>query len=136
MKNFLRFILLGLVMLAGTLQTAARGNGDDVVYVFAVGTSLNDSVYYLSAVQRMDGATLEKGTKFLANRSAYSRQFRAYLKRTYAADHTCTVFYTKQRSAAEKKYLKLRKLYNGKKDCRLVEVAASDFALSLPDSEE
>lgn len=127
MKNCLRIFLIFSLTLLAFCQTRAERQDNKGIYIFTIGTSLKDSTFYISSISKLESATLEKSTKFLSNRSFYSDQFKNYLNKTYGADHTCAVFFSGSKSALEKKYLKLRKQYNGKSTVRLVEISNSDF---------
>lgn len=119
-------ILFALVALCAALQVSAR-NRQQSIYMFAYGTSFNDSTIYLSTVEVVKNATLEQKTNFLNNRLSYSNAFKQFLDVKYSGIHTTAVFFNVKREKLEKMYLKIRRNTQKGRTMRLVEVPASDF---------
>ena len=119
-------ILFALVALCATLQVSARDRHQSI-YMFAYGTSFNDSTTYLSTVEVVKDATLEQKTNFLNNRLSYSNAFKQFLDVKYRGIHTTAVFFNVKREKLEKMYLKIRRNTQKSRTMRLVEVPASDF---------
>lgn len=119
-------ILFALVALCAALQVSARDRQQSI-YMFAYGTSFNDSTIYLSTVEVVKNATLEQKTNFLNNRSSYSNAFKQFLDVKYSGIHTTAVFFNVKREKLEKMYLKIRRNTQKSRTMRLVEVSASDF---------
>lgn len=119
-------ILFALVALCAALQVSARDRQQSI-YMFAYGTSFNDSTIYLSTVEVVKNATLEQKTNFLNNRLSYSNSFKQFLDVKYSGIHTTAVFFNVKREKLEKMYLKIRRNTQKSKAMRLVEVPASDF---------
>lgn len=119
-------ILFALVALCATLQVSARDRQQSI-YMFAYGTSFNDSTIYLSTVEVVKNATLEQKTNFLNNRLSYSNAFKQFLDVKYSGIHTTAVFFNVKREKLEKMYLKIRRNTQKSRTMRLVEVPASDF---------
>lgn len=127
-------ILFALVALCAALQVSARDRQHSI-YMFAYGTSFNDSTIYLSTVEVVKNATLEQKTNFLNNRLSYSNAFKQFLDVKYSGIHTTAVFFNVKREKLEKMYLKIRRNTQKSKAMRLVEVPVSDFrfpVLSAP----
>lgn len=127
-------ILFALVALCAALQVSARDRQQSI-YMFAYGTSFNDSTIYLSPVEVVKNATLEQKTNFLNNRLSYSNAFKQFLDVKYSGIHTTAVFFNVKREKLEKMYLKIRRNTQKSKAMRLVEVPVSDFrfpVLSAP----
>lgn len=127
-------ILFALVALCAALQVSARDRQQSI-YMFAYGTSFNDSTIYLSTVEVVKNATLEQKTNFLNNRLSYSNSFKQFLDVKYSGIHTTAVFFNVKREKLEKMYLKIRRNTQKSKAMRLVEVPVSDFrfpVLSAP----
>ena len=134
MKRPLMRILFALVALCAALQVSARDRQQSI-YMFAYGTSFNDSTIYLSTVEVVKNATLEQKTNFLNNRLSYSNAFKQFLDVKYSGIHTTAVFFNVKRENLEKMYLKIRRNTQKSKAMRLVEVPVSDFrfpVLSAP----
>lgn len=119
-------ILFALVALCAALQVSARDRQQSI-YMFAYGTSFNDSTIYLSTVEVVKNATLEQKTNFLNNRLSYSNAFKQFLDVKYSGIHTTAVFFNVKREKLEKMYLKIRQNTQKSRTMRLVEVPASDF---------
>lgn len=119
-------ILFALVALCAALQVSARDRQQSI-YMFAYGTSFNDSTIYLSTVEVVKNATLEQKTNFLNNRLSYSNVFKQFLDVKYSGIHTTAVFFNVKREKLEKMYLKIRRNAQKSRTMRLVEVPASDF---------
>lgn len=119
-------ILFALVALCAALQVSARDRQQSI-YMFAYGTSFNDSTIYLSTVEVVKNATLEQKTNFLNNRLSYSNAFKQFLNVKYSGIHTTAVFFNVKREKLEKMYLKIRRNTQKSRTMRLVEVPASDF---------
>lgn len=119
-------ILFALVALCAALQVSARDRQQSI-YMFAYGTSFNDSTIYLSTVEVVKNATLEQKTNFLNNRLSYSNAFKQFLDVKYSGIHTTAVFFNVKREKLEKMYLKIRRNTQKSKAMRLVEVPVSDF---------
>lgn len=127
MKQIANFVLLLLLFLASATAMQAKDKKAKDVYAFATGTCLNDSVVYISAIAQLDSATVNAKTKFLQDRQLYSYQFKMFLDKAYSKSHTCAVFFSENKNALEKKYIKLRRRYNKEKTTRFVEVPADQF---------
>lgn len=119
-------ILFALVALCAALQVSARDRQQSI-YMFAYGTSFNDSTIYLSTVEVVKNATLEQKTNFLNNRLSYSNAFKQFLDVKYSGIHTTAVFFNVKREKLEKMYLKIKRNTQKGRTMRLVEVPASDF---------
>ena len=119
-------ILFALVAFCAALQVSARDRQQSI-YMFAYGTSFNDSTIYLSTVEVVKNATLEQKTNFLNNRLSYSNAFKQFLDVKYSGIHTTAVFFNVKREKLEKMYLKIRRNTQKSRTMRLVEVPASDF---------
>lgn len=104
----------------------AKTPGQTDVYAFGCAACLGDTVVYLSAIQSLDGATVDSKTKFLNDREDYARQMENALQEVYGKHYTCALIFSFQRSRLEKKYVKLRRLYK-KKNIRIEELPANVF---------
>lgn len=128
MKLLSHAAFLVVFFFAAVFQASA-GSKDDNIYAFAYGTSFNDSTIYLTAVSHLSIASIDKKSHLLNDRSGYSAQFKEYLDKQYAKDHTCTIFFSTNRKKLEKKYVKLRRFCRKNKDAKVVEVSTTDFTL-------
>lgn len=107
------------------------------VFAFGYSTSFNDSVVYLTTVQELPDASLEKGTNFLIDRPRYSSQLRSHLESRYWGHETAVVFFSEKKKKMDKKYQKVLKEQRKKKGIRIVEIPASEFQFqTLNDSKK
>ncbi len=108
----------------GTLSAA---NEKSPVYMFGIVTSFNDSVLYMSQVQLVDSAYIDKKTKFLYSRENYSFQLKNYMKSLGIENPTCITIYGFKKNKVEKKYSKIRKKYADKDKYFIKYLAADEF---------
>ena len=81
------------------------------MYMFGFAASFNDTIVHFTNIQEVDSVWIDSKTKFLAGREAYSSQLQQYLNNQQMPNRTCVVIYSPTREKAEKKYIKLRRLY-------------------------
>lgn len=132
MRYAIRICLTLLICILTVGSAQAKGKKTRQVYAFAFGTCLNDSVVYLSAIETLPDAELDRKTQFLNNRSTYSNRLKFYLDGKYNRTHTCAVFFGEKKDALEKTYVQLRRNYNKDKHAVLVEIPLTDFKISVP----
>ncbi len=133
MKIFRLFTLLALAAcLWPVADCHARGKQDDV-YMFGYGQNFKDSTVYVTAIQLVEGAQIEKGSGFLTYRDDYSGQFKIFLADNLGVESaTCSVFFAKKKSDVEKKLLKVRRRVRAGKENRLRELAPGEFVFNAP----
>jgi len=107
-----RLIFTALALL--TIGTALAAPKASKIYMFGFAASFNDSTIYLTDIQEVDSAYIGHGG-FLYSRENYSYQFREWLSAQGMKHSTCVTSFADSRSKIEKKYLKMRKQYTGKK---------------------
>jgi len=87
------------------------------IYMFGFAASFNDTIVHFTDVQEVDSAWMNNRNGFLLGREFYSGQLRDYLRnKQQLMARTCVVMFSKSRSKAEKKLVKMRKLYTNSKD--------------------
>lgn len=95
------------------------------LYLYGMSSSFNDSIVYITDIQKVDSAYLT--SKYcLGGIREYVAQMNAHFNKTPDSRRTNTVFFKKDRKKAEKAYLKLRKRYE-KQKTELTPVAEGDF---------
>lgn len=115
-NHFLRYAFLAVVMLVASTATAKKVVVPQM-YMFGFAASFNDTIVHFTNIQKVDSVWVDAKTKFLADREVYSSQLQQYLTNQKMPYRTCVVVYAETREKAEKKYLKLRRLYvSPKKD--------------------
>ena len=109
---FFFFIFLSLF---NNEELMAKGKVVPRIYMFGFSASFTDSIVYFTNIQEVDSAWIDSGSKFLMGRENYSYQLRNYLAdKLKMPNRTCLVMYGKNRKDAEKKYLKMKRLYTEK----------------------
>ena len=81
------------------------------IYMFGFAASFTDSIAYITDVQAIDSAYVHYNG-FLADRTLYAAQLNVYLQsHLKKKDMTCVVYFNKNKSKLEKKYLRVKKKY-------------------------
>lgn len=80
------------------------------VYLYGLSTSFNDSLVYVTEIQAVDSAYIQR-KKFLGGAKEYVEQMHQYFNGNVPERRTNTVFHYLTREKAEKAFLKLRKQY-------------------------
>ena len=113
--KYLKFFALAVVLMAFLPADAAKKPETTKAYLFGFVANFTDSVVYFTDIQEIENVTIQKKTKFLKDRDAYSDQLRYYFTDKLNMPHrTCIVSFGLTRKEAEKKYLKLKKKYMSK----------------------
>lgn len=125
-------LLLALLLLAASLQTSAKVN-QTPVYIFGVAASFNDSIVYITDIQRMDSAWVDSKTKFLMSRYEYSYQLRDYLRAIGQPNMTCITFFKVNEKKIQKVLAAVKKRYTKKnRNFIIKELSTDDFAFTAP----
>lgn len=99
------------------------------VFMYGLATSFTDSIAYLTDVQYLDSAYLERG-KFLGGITEYVSQLTQYFTEKNDA-RLCAVFFATSQKKAEKRYIALRKRYtNPKYHYQLKPLTKQEFTFS------
>lgn len=124
-KVFVVFLLLALTALGLSAKSDVRTTK---VYMFGFALSLTDSVVYLTDVQAVDSAQVEKKYGFLYGRSLYAAQLQSHIENTHNKPNTtCVVFFNPKKSKLEGEYIEIRKRYSKDKDVILTPVGVDAF---------
>jgi flagellar biosynthesis GTPase FlhF len=117
MMKILKYSMLAVIM-AAVLPTSASAKGVVLPkgYLFGFIANFTDSVVYFTDVQEVDSIWYDKSSHFLLGRDIYANQLRNYFTEDMKMPHrTCIVSFGLSRKDAEKKLVKMRKLYTDKK---------------------
>ena len=113
--KYLKFIALVVVLSTFLPANAAKKSETTKAYLFGFVANFTDSVVFFTDIQEIENVTIQKKTKFLKDRDSYSDQLRYYFTDKLNMPHrTCIVSFGLTRKEAEKKYVKMRKLYTEK----------------------
>ena len=127
MRLFIKPSLVALAIAMLPLSTQARSLEEENIYAFGYSTNLNDTTLFLTSIQVLPGATLTKKEGFLEHRNTYGNQLKAHLEGIYPGREACAIFFSKKKSALEKKYLKIRNHLMKVQNTRLTELSAEEF---------
>lgn len=86
------------------------------IYMFGFSASFSDSTVYFTDIQVLDSAWVDEKTGFLEHRNLYSQQLKDYLAASMQANRVCVVMYALTKKEAEKKYLKMKRIYSKNAD--------------------
>lgn len=90
------------------------------MYMFGFAASFNDTIVHFTDVLEVDSVWIDSKSKFLLGRNYYSHQLRSHLSSKMSLpDRICVVQFAKNRKKAEKKLLKMKRLYTRSKDGKL-----------------
>ena len=113
--KYLKFLALAVVLMGFLPAHAAKKPESTKAYLFGFVANFTDSVVYFTDIQEIENVTIQKKNKFLKDRESYSDQLRYYFaEKLNMPNRTCIVSFALTRKKAEKKYVKMRKLYTEK----------------------
>ena len=114
--KFFKFIALSIALTAFLPADAAKKPEKTTkAYLFGFVANFSDSIVYFTDIQEVENVVIQRKTKFLEGRESYSDQLRYYFSEKLNMPHrTCIVSFGLTRKEAEKKYVKMRKIYTEK----------------------
>ena len=124
MRNYMFTLLLALFSLGVQAEKKPKMQ---TVYIFGFSASFTDSTAYLTDVMQLDSAYVtQKG--FLADRSLYSLQLENYIQEKHNLLHTTNaVFFSVKKKSLDKKYDRVKRMYQSGENLRLNLLHAEDF---------
>lgn len=102
-----------------------------MVYAVGVATSFNETVAYLTDMQVLNDATLDRKA-YLHRRSGYSFQLRDYLVAQGKQDYTCLILFNVKKAKLEKELNKVRSRF-AKDNIQVLEIKEQDFRFTKPE---
>jgi len=131
MNKFLGAMLCAALLGTAVPQTARAGTHrvrQQTTYMMGVAISFADSAVYITDLQPVDSASIQRKTHFLMDRQAYSMQLQHYLEAQRGASHlTTAVCFGGKRKKMERRYLSVHRRYAKRGDLRIVPVDLSQF---------
>ena len=124
-----------LTLAATATKAGAKPEGQKPIYAFGYSTCLSDSTTYLTPIQVIPGATLDKKTKFLNDRQAFTHQLKSYIESRYSGHQTSVLVFSDSRKKLENKFIKMRRTLVKSKDTKLVELEAGAFRFATNTAE-
>ena len=106
-KTLLLLLVLGVALTASAREKQQKGPKPLPVFLYAVSTSFNDSITYITDIQKVDTGYMER-KHILGGMREYVGQMDAYYK-AKGQRRLNTVFFKTNRKKAEKGFIKLKK---------------------------
>ena len=106
-KTLLLLLVLGVALTASAREKHQKGPKPLPVFLYAVSTSFNDSITYITDIQKVDSGYMER-RHILGGMREYVGQMDAYYK-AKGQRRLNTVFFKTNRKKAEKGFIKLKK---------------------------
>ena len=113
-KYLLLLCALCAFTLVNTQNAQAKKKPDGKVYMFGFSASFTDSLIYFTDIQAVDSAQIDQKTHFLLYRNLYAQQLQDYFAASMQPNRVCIVMYALTKEEAEKKFLKMRRIYTKK----------------------
>lgn len=128
--NKCKLLLVALLGMASlTTFAASKDKADEPkrVYMYGVSVNFNDSVVYMTDVQHLDSIVINKDGS-IQNYANYSIQLKVYLEGMLdESNQTCAVIYSDNKKKLEKRFVKMRKRYQARKNKLLKQVGTDAF---------
>ncbi|MGX8682290.1 MAG: hypothetical protein ACSW77_00540 [Bacteroidales bacterium] len=133
-KIFFAFLMMFAVAQASAKkpkEPKAPKSTTTTVYAVGVATSFNETVAYLTDMQVLNDATLDRKA-YLHRRSGYSFQLRDYLVAQGKQDYTCLILFNVKKAKLEKELNKVRSRF-AKDNIQVLEIKEQDFRFTKPE---
>jgi len=131
MKGIYKCILIVFIVSLIPSFTFAQKKQESIdvqrIWAFGFAENMNDTLVYLSPVQELEGAELQKGTNFLMFREDYALQIKQKLESTYPGSYITSIIFAQSKDKAEKKYLKVRRELRQRPQTLLIELNQQEF---------
>ncbi len=122
-------LVFGLALAANAATPEGKAKGG--LYMFGMTTDFNDSTVCLTPVMHVEGAAIDKKTKFLPGCSLYGNQLKAYIEAKQGGTKTPIVFYEEKRGKLEQSYVRVRRRLKAG-GWKLTELPSGEFAFRSP----
>jgi hypothetical protein len=108
MKKVLFILFIAVTAVCSTAN--AKGDKDEAVYLFGASFSFSDSIVYFTEIMPVDGAQLDKNTKFLLHRQYYAYELKDHMTfQENMPGRTSVIYFSKKRDKLAKTESKLKK---------------------------
>lgn len=127
-----KFNILLLFALFSFATVVSAKNDNDVIYLFGVSFSFDDSIVYFTEIQPIEGVKLEKRSAILPDRQHYSYELKDYMNfKEGKPGRTSAIYFAKTRKKLEKVEAKIKdKILH--KDNRTVRYLGDKFQFTKP----
>ena len=108
MKKTLSILFVALFAAVASVQ--AKGDDEKPVYLFGASFSFSDSVVYFTEIMPVEGAKLDKKTKFLLHRQYYAYELKDYMNfQENMPGRTSVIYFSDKLSKLQKQETKIKK---------------------------
>ena len=108
MKKTLSILFVALFAAVASVQ--ATGDDEKPVYLFGASFSFSDSVVYFTEIMPVEGAKLDKKTKFLLHRQYYAYELKDYMNfQESMPGRTSVIYFSDKLSKLQKQETKIKK---------------------------
>lgn len=108
MKKTLSILFVALFASVASVQ--AKGDDEKPVYLFGASFSFSDSVVYFTEIMPVEGAKLDKKTKFLLHRQYYAYELKDYMNfQENMPGRTSVIYFSDKLSKLQKQETKIKK---------------------------
>ncbi len=121
------FLCLAFGLAVSAKAAAPGGKANGGLYMFGLTTDFNDSTVCFTSVMRVDGAVIDKKTRFLPGCSLYGNQLKEYVEAKEGGTKTPIVFYEEKRGKLEQTYVRIRRRLKAS-GWKVSELGSGDFA--------
>lgn len=105
MKKIVLLCLVAAISLFALQGQAKPKFKQAPIYIFGYALSPTDSTVYVTEIQRIDTAYIERNSKAMMARTMYSYQLQKFLSDTYGLKGAiCNIFFSENRNKLDKKY--------------------------------
>ena len=104
-------ILTLLFCLTAVVGAEAKRVKAQQMYLLGFSASFKDSVVYITDIQDIQGAWIDKKSNTLLGRDNYSAQMKEYFDKHQQPNRVCVTFFDTSRKKIEKRLEKLKKRY-------------------------
>ena len=95
-----KYLILTLVLLIGWSISADAKPKKKTIYMFGLSCDYNDSIMYITEIQKIEPAYIESKTGFLYDRTIYSQQLQIFIEE--AANHLRSIFRLRRKKSRKK----------------------------------
>ena len=123
--KFLKYLPIAAITMAFLIGNSVSAKTKIVpkVYAFGFAASFNDSIVCFTDMQTIENAYIDSRNNFLLSRENYSYQLKGYLEdKLSLKNRTCIIVFALKQKDLEKKFAKMQRKYDSKKnfDVRLI----------------
>ena len=136
-RTLLSIALLALVACSAmaigpfSIKTSSTPRQAKPIYAFGFAASFRDTLTFITEIQELDSAKLDKQTHFLPMRDLYSYQLKDYLEGDLEkTNYTCMIYFSKKLKKLQKQMNRLKTEYS--RSGNLNVLTAEEFRFTKP----